>query len=71
MNAKTNKQNVETQSKEVKVIPEDINSMTTVSGKIRALSALGWSRGEIARATGKRYQHVRNVLTTQLKRAAV
>lgn len=35
---------------------------TTVSGKIRALAAAGYSRADIARMLGKRYQHVRNVL---------
>lgn len=34
----------------------------TVSDKIRALAAAGYPRAEIARALGKRYQHVRNVL---------
>jgi len=34
----------------------------TVAGKIRALAAAGYSRAEIARLLGKRYQHVRNVL---------
>ena len=34
----------------------------TVAGKIRALSAAGVARADIARFLGKRYQHVRNVL---------
>ena len=34
----------------------------TVSDKIRALSAAGVARADIARFLGKRYQHVRNVL---------
>jgi len=34
----------------------------TVSDKIRALAAVGYPRAEIARALGKRYQHIRNVL---------
>jgi hypothetical protein len=34
----------------------------TVAGKIRALSAAGVPRADIARFLGKRYQHVRNVL---------
>jgi AbrB family looped-hinge helix DNA binding protein len=33
-----------------------------VSDKIRALDRAGYSRSEIARFLGKRYQHVRNVL---------
>jgi predicted transcriptional regulator len=41
-----------------KVVESDLS----VSDKIRALAAAGHSRAEIARALGKRYQHVRNVL---------
>jgi len=37
-------------------------SAMTVSDRIRALAAGGYSRAEIARLLGKRYQHVRNVL---------
>jgi AbrB family looped-hinge helix DNA binding protein len=36
--------------------------LATKSDKIRVLSAHGFSRGEIARFLGIRYQHVRNVL---------
>jgi len=36
--------------------------LTTKSDKIRVLSANGYSRGDIARFLGIRYQHVRNVL---------
>lgn len=39
-----------------------VASHATVAGKIRALAAAGYSRAEIARLLGKRYQHVRNVL---------
>ncbi len=39
-----------------------VNSAATVSDKIRALDAAGYSRAAIARMLGKRYQHVRNVL---------
>jgi bifunctional DNA-binding transcriptional regulator/antitoxin component of YhaV-PrlF toxin-antitoxin module len=39
-----------------------VGSPATVSDKIRALDAAGYSRADIARALGKRYQHVRNVL---------
>jgi hypothetical protein len=35
---------------------------TTIADKIRALSAAGVARADIARFLGKRYQHVRNVL---------
>jgi hypothetical protein len=39
-----------------------IASEASVADKIRALDAAGYSRAEIARMLGKRYQHVRNVL---------
>jgi bifunctional DNA-binding transcriptional regulator/antitoxin component of YhaV-PrlF toxin-antitoxin module len=39
-----------------------VESDMTVSDKIRALDAGGYPRADIARALGKRYQHVRNVL---------
>lgn len=42
---------------------------TSISGTIRSLAAQGFERGVIAKATGKRYQHVRNVLITPLKRS--
>jgi hypothetical protein len=40
----------------------------TTSARIRYLAAEGFDRGDIARITGKRYQHVRNVLITPLKK---
>jgi hypothetical protein len=39
----------------------------STSARIRYLHAEGFDRGDIARITGKRYQHVRNVLITPLK----
>ena len=36
--------------------------LATKSDKIRVLSENGYSRGDIARFLGIRYQHVRNVL---------
>lgn len=39
------------------------------SQTIRGLSGLGYSRSAIAKFTGKRYQHVRNVLITPLKKS--
>lgn len=38
----------------------------SISGAIRFLESEGLTRGEIAKVTGKRYQHVRNVLVTPL-----
>lgn len=39
----------------------------TVSAVIRFLAGQGKTRSEIAKFTGKRYQHVRNVLTAPVK----
>jgi predicted transcriptional regulator len=39
-----------------------VDSNRNVSDKIRVLAAAGMPRADIARALGKRYQHVRNVL---------
>ena len=44
-------------------------AIRSIPAKISALSAEGWSRGDIARAMDIRYQHVRNVLITPLKRS--
>jgi AbrB family looped-hinge helix DNA binding protein len=40
----------------------EIQGLTTVSDRIRALNRAGYSRGDIARFLGKRYKQVRNVL---------
>lgn len=45
-----------------------VKGLPTKSAKIRALNAKGASRSEIANYLGIRYQHVRNVLVTPLKR---
>lgn len=42
----------------VRIVASDM----TVSDKIRRLDEAGYPRADIARALGKRYQHVRNVL---------
>lgn len=42
----------------------------TVSAQIRYLNSEGFGRSAIAKFLGKRYQHVRNVLETPLKRQA-
>jgi hypothetical protein len=44
-----------------------LDSLSTTSGKIRYLNGLGWSRGDISRFLGIRYQWVRNVLVTPVK----
>jgi hypothetical protein len=46
-----------------------LNSTSTKSGKIRALLALSLKRGEVAKLLGIRYQHVRNVEITPIKKA--
>ncbi len=47
-----------------KQIPEDriVTGLTTKSDKIRALFRAGYSRSEISKYLGIRYQHARNVL---------
>lgn len=44
-----------------------LSKMTTVSGRIRYLNSLGWSRSEIKNELGIIYQFVRNVLLTKVK----
>ena len=43
-------------------------SLPTKSAQIRYLSSLKMSRGDISRLMKIRYQHVRNVLITPLKK---
>jgi hypothetical protein len=45
-----------------------VRALPTKSAAIRSLSAHGMSRAEIARFMGIRYQHVRNVLITPVKK---
>lgn len=47
---------------------KEFEGLKTMSAKIRLLDSLNYTRGQIASFTGRRYQHVRNVLTTELKR---
>lgn len=46
-------------------------ALTTMSSKIRFLDSKGLSRGQIAKTLGIRYQWVRNVLVTPIKKAKV
>ena len=46
------------------------NDEFTVSRKIRELSSLGVTRSEIGKILNIRYQHVRNVLITPVKRSS-
>ena len=41
-----------------------LESFTTTSAKIRYLDQEGWTRGQISKYLGIRYQWVRNVLVT-------
>lgn len=53
---------------------EKYSGLTSISSKIRHLNSEGFSRGDISRIMTElegrlvRYQHVRNVLITPLKR---
>ncbi|HRK25364.1 MAG TPA: AbrB/MazE/SpoVT family DNA-binding domain-containing protein [Beijerinckiaceae bacterium] len=51
-------------------IQRTIDSMTTVSDKIRALAGYDLPRADIAKALGIRYQHVRNVLVRDEEKAS-
>lgn len=47
---------------------EEVNGIKTTSGKIRYLASQGKTKSEIAKMLNIRYQHVRNVLITPLKK---
>lgn len=49
---------------------EFIQANGGVSKSIRILTEKNFSRGEVAKMLGKRYQHVRNVLITPVKKLA-
>lgn len=46
----------------------DLNALPSKSAKIRYLYSLGESRSEISKILNIRYQHVRNVLITPVKK---
>ena len=50
-------------------VTKKYKDLPTKSAMIRAMTADGFSRSEVARSLGIRYQHVRNVLVTPLKRS--
>ena len=58
----------------IAVLPDalrsDLDRLSTVSDKIRLLDRNGYERADIARILGKRYQHVRNVLEADRRKAA-
>lgn len=49
---------------------EFITAQGGVSKAIRVLTEKNFSRGEVAKMLGKRYQHVRNVLITPVKKTS-
>jgi len=58
--------------KEVEVVidvPKLIKELGTKSAVIRKLTADGLSRSEVSKVMKIRYQHVRNVLITPIKKA--
>ena len=48
---------------------EQLLSYKTTSSKVRFLHSLGIDRSEISKILNIRYQHVRNVLVTELKKS--
>jgi hypothetical protein len=51
-------------------IDKELNSLPSKSAKIRFLTNKGWNRSTIANYLGIRYQHVRNVQITPIKKKA-
>lgn len=49
-------------------IINEAEALVGKSAKIRFFHSKGWDRSKIANHLGIRYQHVRNVLVTQLKK---
>lgn len=66
------KVNTNTTASETKVpsLEEQLANLPSKSARIRHLSAMGKKRGEIAKILGIRYQHVRNVLITPVKKVS-
>jgi len=64
--------NAQKATSEAKVVTVDVDALMkehkTKSAVIRYLSGTGMSRSDIAKTLGIRYQHVRNVLLTPLKK---
>jgi len=59
-----NKKSVPNLSKDLQT---ELSAFTQTASKIRFLASKGYSRGDISRVLGIRYQWVRNVLITPLK----
>lgn len=56
--------------KDIKPLPKEVQTLSTVSGQIRALHKMGWETGDIGRALGISYQNAYNVVKRPLKRKA-
>jgi hypothetical protein len=63
-------QQPELMPKQTQEVINIVSSSATKSDKIRQLIALGEKRGTVAKLLGIRYQHVRNVEITPIKRKA-
>ena len=66
---KTDVKKIINKGKEI-IVKTDYLNLPTTSAKIRKLSADGYSRMEVSKILNIRYQHVRNVLITPIKRPA-
>lgn len=49
-------------------LQKELDSLTTTASKIRLLDSKGYGRGDISRILNIKYQWVRNVLLTPLKK---
>lgn len=55
-------------AKKIDDVDAVLETLTGKSAKVRYLNSIGWERKAIAEKLGIRYQHVRNVLVTLLKK---
>ena len=51
-----------------KDIRAEVDNAPSVSAQMRLLCSKGYSRADVARILGKRYQHVKNVMDAPLKK---
>lgn len=58
-------------TKKIKQIDMELNTLPTTSSKIRYLDSKNLTRSQIAKELNIRYQHVRNVLITPIKKQKV
>lgn len=66
--AKAKKMNKEATVQATVNVDDEWMSLSTKSAQIRYLSAMGKTNSEISKMMNIRYQHVRNVLITPLKK---